>query len=250
MNLTDIKATRSGIPPRTLIYGPHKIGKSTFASQAPAPIFIQTEDGLDSIDSSAFPLCKTWADVMACISALYEGDHGFQTVVLDSADWAEKLAQEQVCSDHDVKSIEKIGYGKGYSFAADIFRECLDGLGALRTQRNMGVVLLAHSEIRRFDDPMSDAYDRYQVKLSKLVGKMIQEWADVIGFAQLDTIVKSEKTKMDATRHRAVSTGDRVLRLTGGPAFDAGNRYGLPDSIPLIWSNYQAALDAARTVKE
>jgi hypothetical protein len=247
-DLKQIKKTKNPEqPPRTLVYGPHKIGKSSFASQSETPIFIQTEDGLDAIDTNAFPLCKKWSDVLECVSSLYQGDSGYKTVVLDSADWAEKLAQEQVCSEKDVKGIEDIGYGKGYAFSSDLFRELLDGLNALRTDKGMAVVVLAHAEIRRFDDPQTDAYDRYQIKLSKLIGKMVQEWSDVIGFAQLETITKIEKKKgFKNERTRAISSGDRVLRLTGSPSFDAGNRYGLPDSIPLVWSEYKAALDAAR----
>ena len=247
-DLKSIKATKNiKQPPRTLVYGPHKIGKSTFASCAPAPIFIQTEDGLDAIEASAFPLCHSWTDVLAALTSLYQEDHQFKTVVLDSADWAEKLAQAQTCKDNEVESLEKIGYGKGYAFAADLFKELLDGLSALRTHKNMGVVILAHAEIRRFDDPTADAYDRYQVKLHKLIGKTIQEWCDVIGFACLDTITKVEKKKgFTDERTRAITTGARVLRLVGAPSFDAGNRYNLPASIPLVWSDYQTALDAAR----
>jgi len=247
-SLQQIKATKNPeSPPRTIVFGQHKIGKSTFASQAKAPIFIQTEDGLDDIQTKAFPLCKTWQDVMDCITTLYQDKHDYKTVVLDSADWAERLAHQAVCAEKSVKSIEEIGYGKGYAFAADLFKELLDGFSALRNDKGMAIVLLCHAEIRRFDDPQSDAYDRYQIKLGKLIGKMVQEWADVIGFAQLDTITKIEKKKgFTDERTRAITTGQRVLRLVGAPAFDAGNRFGLPDSIPLVWSEYQAALDAAR----
>lgn len=246
-SIQNVKRTRSDFPPRTVVYGPHKIGKSTFASCAPRPIFIQTEDGLESIDAEAFPLCKTWADVMSAITSLYNEQHEFKTVVLDSADWAEKLLHAHVADENGGKSIESIGYGKGYVFAAETFGELLDGLNALRVERGMHVVVLCHAEIRRFDDPLADSYDRYQIKLHKQVGKLLQEWADVIGMAQIDTVTKVEKNDAKKTeRTRAVTTGRHVLRLTGSPAFDAGNRYGLPDTIDLAWVSYEEALNAAR----
>jgi hypothetical protein len=246
-DLKSIKKTKQDNPERILIYGPHKIGKSTFASTATGSIFIQCEDGLDALNATAFPLCRRWSDILDCMTTLYQTDHGYQCIVLDTADWAEKLAQEEVCKQNNVKSIEAIGYGKGYVYVADLFKELLDGLNALRLNKKMRIIILAHSEIRRFDDPQADAYDRYQIKLHKLVGKLIQEWCDVIGFAQLDTITKVEKAKgFKDERTRAITTGQRVLRLTGSPSFDAGNRFSLPDSIPLIWSEYQTALDAAR----
>lgn len=246
--LSSIKQTRSDMPPRTVIYGEHKIGKSSFASQAPGAIFIQTEDGLEALDAAAFPLCKSWDDVLSAVGVLYNDKHDYKTVVLDSVDWAERLAHARVCSDNEVKSIEKIGYGKGYAFAADLFSELLEGLNALRSHKGMHIVMLCHAEIRRFDDPLADAYDRYQIKLHKQVAKIIQEWADVIGYAAIDTIVKTEKEQgFKPERTRALTTGRRVLHLQGSPAFGAGNRYGLPASIPLVWEAYAEALKEART---
>jgi AAA domain len=245
-SLQQIKKTRSDLPPRTLIYGPHKVGKSSFASCAPAPIFIQTEDGLDAIDADAFPLCQSWDDVLAAVGSLYGEAHDFKTVVLDSADWAEKLLHATICKDKGYKSIEDKGYGKGYVEAAERFAELLDGLGALRTERGMGVVVLCHAEIKRFDDPMADSYDRYQLKLHRQVAKLLSEWSDTIGFAQTEVMTKSEEQGFSKERTRALTTGRRVLRLVGSPSYDAGNRYGLPDTIDLTWAAYQAALDNAR----
>lgn len=247
-SILSVKKTRSDLPPRTVLYGPHKIGKSTFASCAPAPVFIQTEDGLEHIDAQAFPLCKSWGDLMGAIGSLYQEKHEFRTAVLDSADWAEKLLHATLCKEKEVASIESFGYGKGYVFAAERFNELLEGLNALRVERGMHIVVLCHAEIKRFDDPMADSYDRYQIKLHKQTGKLLQEWADVIGFAQLDTVTKVEKKDdfKKSERTRAMTTGRRVIRLSGSPSFDAGNRYGLPDTIDLTWEAYANALNQAR----
>jgi hypothetical protein len=245
--LSSVKGTKCKKPVRTLIYGPHKIGKSTFASGKNKSIFIQTEDGLDNIDAKSFPLCKSWDDVLGCVASLYNEKHDFQAVVLDSADWAEKLCHEAVAKEHNVSGIELIGYGKGYSFSADKFNELLQGFNALRLEKNMDIIILCHSEIKRFDDPMTDSYDRYQIKLHKTVGKMIQEWSDVIGFCQQEMATKIEKSKgFKDDRVIPVDLGTRVLKLAGTASFDAGNRFDLPASIPLVWSEYEQALNQAR----
>lgn len=247
-SLRAIKRTRRDTPPRTVIYGPHKIGKSTFAASAPGAVFIPTEDGLDAIEAAAFPLCRTHADVLSAIGALYSDPHEYRTVVLDSGDWAERLIHAQVSIDHaGGNGIEAIGYGKGYTYAADLFAEMLAGLNALRIERGMAVIVLCHAEIRRYDDPLTDSYDRHQIKLHKGAAKLVQEWADVIGFAALDTMTRSTADgKSKDERTRALTTGRRVLHLAPSPAFDAGNRYGLPAQLPLDWAEYSAALDAAR----
>jgi hypothetical protein len=251
-SIQNVKRTRSDLPLRTVIYGPHKIGKSTFASCAPSPIFIQTEDGLESIDAEAFPLCRQWGDVLDAVTSLYQEQHDFKTVVLDSADWAERLLHAHVSKEHGGgKGIEAIGYGKGFTYAAEGFNELLDGLNALRVERGMQIVILCHAEIKRFDDPLADSYDRYQLKLHKQVGKLLQEWADVIGFAKLDALTKTEKEQgFKQERTRAIGTGRRMLWLAPSPSFDAGARISLPDTLPLEWAAYQEALNSARAQKE
>ena len=253
MNINQIKRTRANLPVRTTLHGLPKLGKSTFASCAPRPIFIQTEDGLESIDAEAFPLCRRWADVMSTVETLYREPHDFRTVVLDSADWAEKLLHEHVSAEKcDGKGIEYAGYGKGYVYAAEYFAELLDALNTLRLERSMGVVVVCHTEIKRFDDPLSNSYDRYQMKLHKQVGKLLQEWSDVIAFCQIEAVTTVEKKDdfKKSERTRALTTGRRVMRLAGSPAYEAGNRFGLPDTIDLAWSEYEAALLAARESKQ
>jgi hypothetical protein len=248
-DLSSIKPTRKNTPTRILVYGESKVGKSVFASQADGVIFIPTEDGQDNIDTEAFPLCQSWQDVLSCVTTLYMEEHKYRTVVLDTADWAETLAHKKVVDDIDkakVTSIEHIGYGKGYTFAADLFRELLDGFNALRQKKEMQIIILCHTEIRRFDDPMTDSYDRWQIKLHRLISKMMFAWVDVIGFAQKDSATRTENQGFDKTRTRAIDIDRRVLRLQGSVAFDAGCRYDLPATVPLIWSEFQEVLDKAK----
>lgn len=254
-DLKSIKRTKSLLPPRTTLYGPPKLGKSTFAGCAPKPIFIQTEDGLESIDADAFPLCQSWEEIMNAVAVLYNDPHEFKTVVVDSADWAEKLLHKYVVAEAKkekatIEGIEDLGYGKGYVRAAEIFSELLDGLNALRVERGMGVVVICHADIKRFDDPLSNSYDRYQMKLHRQVGKLLVEWSDVLALGQVSTVTAVEKKDdfKKTERTRALTTGQRVMRTSPSPAYDAGNRYGLPDTIDLTWEAYEAALNAARGI--
>lgn len=247
-SIQQIKSTRRHLPPRIVLYGPHKIGKSTFASCAPKPAFIVTEDGQDAIDGMGFPLCQSWDDVLGQIEALYSDPHDYKTVAVDSGDWAERLLHKHICAKQNVSSIEKVekGYGKGYVIAAEHFVDMLDGLNALRTERGMAVIVICHTEIKRYDDPLADSYDRHQIKLHKQTAKLLQEWADVIGFANIETVTRDEDLGFNKERTRALATGRRVIRFTPSPAFDAGNRYGLPDTTDLTWSAFEQALNNAR----
>ncbi len=242
ISLASLKKTGTARPPRIVLYGTHGIGKSTFAAQAPEPVFIQTEEGLDAVSATAFPLCQSFDDILECIGVLAGESHDFQTVVLDSADWAEQLIQKRVAQDNNVKTIDAIGYGRGYKAAADYWRQLLDGFDHLRTDKNMQVILLAHSQVRRFDDPLADPYDRYQLDLHHGSTSLVSEWCDIMMFAnQQYSTVKSD-VGFNQKVTRAVGTGNRVLYTQERPGWQAKSRWPLPDTLPLDYGKFAEAL--------
>ena len=240
------------LPRRVMLYGVHGIGKSTFGAMAPNPVFIQTEDGLANIDASRFPLSESFDDVMAAVMALYTEDHDYQTVVVDSADWLEQLIWKEVVRrrptterGRDVTSIEDYGFAKGYTYALEPWREVLDGLNALRNERGMMVILIAHAKIERFENPETDAYDRYSPRLNKHASALLQEWCDEVLFATYKVHTKQTDEGFDKTRTRGIGTGDRIIRTTERPAHMAKNRMDLPEEMPLEFATYAEHLGPA-----
>lgn len=234
------KTQRCSAPPRIVVHAQQGVGKSTFAAGAYKPIFLPFEDGLTGIETDAFPLLTTWADTLAALDALAAGGHEFGTVVLDSLDWLEPIIWRQVASDAGKDSIEGLPYGRGYTEAGNYWRTLLSKLDLLR-DHGMAVVLIAHTEVKRFDAPDMDAFDRYQIKLHRVASGLVIEWADIVGFAQHETVLKKESQGFN-NRVRGVGTGRRVLRVNETPAYLAKNRYSLPDPLPLDWSALLGAL--------
>ena len=240
----DLSSITRGVrqmPWRIEIYGPHGVGKTTIASQSPSPIFIQTEDGLGQLESPAFPLAGSVQDVLDALNTLYSEPHDFQTVVLDSADWLDNLIQADVKATHDEKARS---YGKDTILWAEQWLLLLGWFNALRRDRGMGVILIAHSEIKRFDPPDSDSYERYQPKMPAKSSAVIQEWADCVLFANFKTFVKSEAVTQQKQIKKAVSNGERLLHTGEKPAYLAKNRYALPDTLPMSWPALAAAINA------
>ena len=128
MKLSDVISGPKLEPPRITIYGGAGVGKSTFAAGAPNAIFLPTEDGIGVIGADRFPLMESYDAVVEAIEELTKEDHKFKTVVIDSLDWLEPLVWKKVCDIHKLKSIEEPGYGKGYTFAAEIWRDLLSKL--------------------------------------------------------------------------------------------------------------------------
>lgn len=238
-NLSSIKKSTGIKAPRVMIYGPHGLGKTTFGAGAPNPIFIQTEDGLGRLEVDHFPLATAYNEVIDAITSLYQEDHTFQTVVVDSLDWLDNLIWQDINAKHDAKDL---AYGKGAVIAADYWRMILDGLSALRDDKGMAVVLIAHSEIKRFDSPEVEPYDRYRPKLQDRSSALIQEWCDAVLFTNFKTIVKKDDVGFNKSVSRGVTTGERLIYTTEKPAYLAKNRYALPDSLPLSWDDFATAI--------
>lgn len=239
------KITRGRVakPRRTLLYGIAGVGKTTFGAMAPDPIVIQTEEGSNDIDCARTPLLTTFEDVLGTLRDLYNEEHDFQTVVIDSFDWLERLVWDRVCHDNNVESIEKIGYGKGYVYALAHWQRVLDGLDALRDKRGMSSVCIAHAKVEKFADPANESYDRYLPRLHKLASALCCEWADEVLFATYETFTSKAE---DDSRARGVGNGDRVLRTTERPAHVAKNRLGMPDEIELDYRAYAGFLPQNR----
>ena len=241
MNLSNIKKERRLRPPKIVIYSGPKAGKSTWASQAPNPIFIQTEEGLDALDVSAFPLADHFSQVLEAIRALWENDHDYQSVVLDSLDWLQPLIWQAVCEKFNSKSIEAVGggFGKGYIETDILWRQVLDGLDYLRNKKNMCVILIAHAEKRTASPPDGESYEYEALKLHKRASAIVEEWADVIGFATNPLFIRKGQGFNQSAR--AIMNGERILCVGRNPAYVSGNRYGLPDELPLNFASFQEA---------
>ena len=238
-DLKSITKNHAAKAPRALVYGVEGIGKTTFAAGAPEPIFICTEDGLGSLDVAHFPLVEKTDDVMQAIGTLYESEHPYRTVVLDSVDWLDNAVVREIENKYEAKDL---AYGKGAVIAADKWRDILAGFNALRNDRGMSVILIAHTTIKRFDSPETEPYDRYQPKLQERTSSIIREWCDAVLFANYKTIVRKSEVGFNKEVARGISTGERLLYTNERPAYMAKNRYALPDSIPMSWDAFAQAI--------
>lgn len=239
MRLDAVVKGRQQRPLRVLLYGVEGIGKSTFGASAPAPIFLAPEDGTAHLDVHRLPVPTTWEEVIEAVRMLAVQPHAYRTLVVDTVDWIEPLLWAHICQRDGKKDIEDYSYGKGYVAALDQWRVFVAELERMREKTGMAVILLAHSWVKPFKNPEGDDYDRYELKVHPKAGGLLKEWTDVVLFANWETFAaKDEKTK----RVRGVSTGARLVYTTRTAAYDAKNRYDLPESLPLDWGEFCTAV--------
>lgn len=239
-----IKRGDSTLPPRTLIAGPEGIGKTTFGVKAPPPLLaITAEEGLTGFDYIQRFTPQNFFVLLELVDALIKDDQGFKALLFDTADWLERLIYESICKRDNVANIEAYGYGKGYPIAELELVNLLKKLDDLRMKRKMWIVITSHVQIKGFSDPAGETYDRYEMKGHKRMTGILREWPDACLFAT-NEVFKVKANKAKGERNDKTIGGERVMHTTWSPAWDAKNRLGLPETLPLDWDAYVAAIEA------
>ena len=220
-------------PPRIVLFGSSGVGKTSFAASMNKPIFICTEDGLGKIEVPHFPLAKSFEDVMENLQSLINNENDYKTLVIDSLDWLEPLVWDKACQDNNWKSIEQPGYGKGYVETLKYWRIYINSLNELR-EKGFTIMQIAHNQIKRFESPEIEAFDRHELKLHRKAADLILEHSDCCFFANFKLGTVQVKGKGGNMTTKAVA-GDRVVYTVEKPAYLAKNRYALPESLPFEW---------------
>lgn len=231
--MLDITSGKLRRPQKVVIYGPEGIGKTTFAASFPDPVFIDTEGSTYHMDVKRVKKPDSWTELLTMVKQFSKSPGICKTLVLDTADWAEQLCADELCAQFQRNGIEDFGYGKGYTYLQEKFGKLLNGLEEV-VNAGMNVVITAHAKMRKFEQPDEmGAYDRWEMKLTKQVAPLVKEWADMVLFANYKTYVVATDEK--GKKHKAQG-GKRVLHTSHHPCWDAKNRHGLPEELPLDYA--------------
>lgn len=222
---------------KVVVYGPEGIGKSTFASQFPGSLFIDTEGSTRHMDVARTPKPTSWPMLLGLVGEVIRDPSLCRTLVIDTMDWAELMCTQYVCDKHQKKSIEEFGYGKGYTYLSEEFGRLLNQLSEV-VERGVHVVVTAHAKMRKFEQPDElGAYDRWEMKLSAKTAPLVKEWADMVLFANYKTYaVKTEGGKVKG------QGGERRMYTAHHPCWDAKNRFGLAPELPFDFAGIASVI--------
>lgn len=233
---------------KIVIYGPSGIGKSTLAAQFPDPLFIDTEDSTVELDVARFDKPSSWEMLLQQVQYVQTNPDCCKTLVIDTADWAEKLEIEHLCYKMNWTGLEDVGYGKGYQFSAEEFGRLLDKLSEL-IEKGINVVITAHAQLRKIElpDEMGE-YDHWEMKTSKKVAPLIKEWSDALLFCNYKTIVVNVDGKGAQKGKNKAQGGRRVMYTSHHPCWDAKNRYGLPEECEMSYEILRPIVESGQKV--
>ena len=229
------------------VYGPEGIGKSTFASKFPEPIFIDTEGSTKNLDVSRFEKPSSWQMLLEQIKYVKEHPDICKTLVIDTIDWAEQMCIADICARHHKDGLESFGYGNGYVYVKEEFGRFLNQLSDV-VDAGINVVLTAHAQIRKFEQPDElGAYDRWELKLGKKTqsqtSPLVKEWTDLLLFANYKTFVINVDGQGVQKGKNKAQGGKRVMYTSHHSCWDAKNRYGLPEEMPFEYEAIRAVME-------
>lgn len=226
------------------VYGAEGVGKTSLVSKFPGVIFIDTEGSTEHMTVTRYPRPLDWDDLMAMVDdAKRVMAKGGGTLVIDTLDWADILCTRSLCKEKKWDSIEAAGYGKGYIMLSEKFAILLEKLTKLADQ-GINVGFCAHAQLRKIEKPEeTGAYDHWELKCSKRVAPLVKEWADLVLFCNYDSVVVHGNTPMEANR---ITGNKRVMYANHQAVFDAKNRFGLPDKMPLDYEPLRSIFERAK----
>ncbi|MCP4900033.1 MAG: ATP-binding protein [bacterium] len=265
----DLNAVTSDLrmrAPRIICLGVEKIGKTTFAANAPGSILlpIKGEEGADDPDiqkvCKVLPVCNDLGDAFGWLDSLLKQEHPYQTGIIDSTSTLEALMFAAACqrcglnkdgtgtTDNILKAGG--GFGTGYKETLVLWRSLVQWLDALRNQRNMTTILIGHVTVGKFDDPGGSSYDQFKWDINEKAAALLYRWADVILFANNKVVVEEKDVGFNKKQGigREINPGARFLYTQKRPSHPGGGRgvYGrLPYELPLTWQDFQNAVATA-----
>lgn len=217
---------------KVVLYGVEGIGKTTLASQAPDPLFIDTESGTTHLDVKRIQKPETWEELISVIKEVADAPTVCSTLVIDTADWAETMAIDHICLKYKQPGLEAFGYGKGYTYLSEEFTRLLTACDKV-IESGKHVIITAHAKQRKVELPdETGSFDVWGLKLSKQTAPLLKEWPDALLFLNYKTYVITTEEKT-----RKAQGGKRVIYTTHSPVYDAKNRHGLAPELELKWES-------------
>ena len=235
LNIVEGKLKR---PQKVVIYGGEGLGKTTLVCKIPDVLVIDTEDGTAQQNVRRILKPQTWEELLQILEEVANTPGLCATLVVDTIDWAEQLCIDYVLKKYRQSSIESFGFGKGYTYVAEEFRNLLRTCDKV-IQSGKNVVFTAHAKMRKFEQPDEEgAYDRWELKLSKNIAPLVKEWPDDLLFLNYKTYVVSTENNT-----KKAKGGERVIYTNHHPCWDAKNRHGFPDEMPLKYESVSSLFE-------
>lgn len=243
--LFDVQSGKRKKPLNVILFGVPGIGKSTWASEAPMPVFVGGEE-TGELDVARFPQAKTYQEFSDQIAHFNKSakDLPYQTLVVDTLDSVEALLHQKILSEDPKQTGSMIashgGYGKAYEIAAGELMKLRVHFNSIREQ-GINLIFLAHSKkAQAVDVILGMQYDTYELALHQKAQSVFVEWVSAVLFANY---IVHAQSGTNTEKIFATGDGQRVLLTEKRPGHLGKNRFSLPYEMPLDFGAFNLAFN-------
>lgn len=239
-------------PLAMVLYGPSGVGKTSFAANFPNAGFVYDRQEEGIVDLTEFgqapePIFServdSYENTLRVCEKIATGKTGIQTAVFDSLTGIEKLIFQYHCNKNFNGDWSKEGfysYMQGPKNAAKTdVPQFIDALEDIR-DAGINVILIAHSEVKPYQNPDGPDYDRFVAVCDKATWQQVHRWAKLVIFYNYYVEVEARRGPKAKAR---TDNEQRYLHTTWSPAYDAKNRCGIEPVID-AGANGKEAFDA------
>ncbi len=180
-------------------------------------------------DVALFPVATSVAECFKYIEILGTEEHDFKTLVIDSITQLNTLIEKEILeSDPKAKSLNSAlgGYGAAYSAVSEVHRKFREWCGMLSNDKKMNIVFIGHTDTEVIDQPDSDSYSRYTIRMHKKSVSHYSDNVDVIAYIKLKTFTTGATDKK-----KAISDGTRIITAYPIANHISKNRLGIESDI-------------------
>ena len=217
-------------------------GKTTFAAYAPdcAILMARGETGYATLRGSGrvpdrdAVVIDEWTGLLALLDQIADmPEIPYKYLALDALGGFERLCHEHVCKrDFGDNWGEKgfMSFAKGPDSAVTDWLHLIHRLDKIHA-RGIGIIALSHCRVKPYKNPLGPDFDRYMADIHEKTWAVTHKWADAALFGSFRSIV--DRVNEKSNKGKGIGGADRVVYTERRDAFDAKNRYGLPEEIDL-----------------
>lgn len=199
------------------LFGKPKVGKTTFAAQAPNNLLLAFEKGYNAISGIKAQDINRWADFKMVLKQLErpEAQEMYDTVTIDTVGIMWEMCEQYICAQNQVTNIGDISWGKGYSLCKREFESCLRKI----TMLGYGLIIIAHVDKRIEKKDDESEIEIVSPAIPKRAYEIVNQLVDIIGY--IDVVYDDD------------GSSKRILCTRSTPTVMAGSRFPyLPPKIP------------------